>query len=216
MTTEAHHVASSHRGGRAHKPGPRKVYLGAALIAIGIAVVAVLAISSTGGSSHSSASVLHHKIVLPALPKQTVLAATAQKPQLSSMEGTPVDAQLASGSSQLFVAGPSVPSWVATQASEGKLVTGSTVPSTFTVSFSQTRGTVPLSADQFTIIDYKGTIVHPKVTTASGGALPANLPAGTTVSLKLTAPVTEGDGAIRWAPDAKHIVVSYFWTLEFD
>jgi hypothetical protein len=218
MTTDAHSAASSHRGGRAHQPGPRKVYLGAALAAIAIAVILVLAIapSAKHAASPYSIKALDKHITIPTVPTPTVVTATAQKPDLGAMEGNPVTAQVAGGSSQLFVAGPAVPSWVPAQASAGKLVTGSVVPATFDVSFSGTQGTVALAADQFTLLTYQGKILHPSVKLATGGPLPATLPAGRTLALKVTAPMPEGDGTIRWAPDTRHIVVAYFWTLEFD
>jgi hypothetical protein len=54
------------------------------------------------------------------------------------------------------------------------------------------------------------------VTNAAGGPVPATVGPGQTVKLTLTTSLPEGDGEIRWAPVGNRILVSYFWTLEFD
>lgn len=226
MTTDAHPVASSDRGGQAGRPGPRWIYLAAAVTAIAVAAVAVLLIKP-GGSSSAIAGPSHLRVAtkygqdrrwlkIPEPPAVTVATASAKAPDLSAMEGYPVTAKLAGGSAQIFVEGPAVPAWVSSDASENKLRSGQSVPATYTVSFSHVAGHVPLSAGAFTLITYQGKILHPRVATANGAALPASLPTHTTMTLRLTTTVPEGDGAIRWAPVGQRILVSYFWTLEFD
>ena len=226
MTTDAHSPASSHRGGRAFTPGPRKVYLGAALIAIAIAVIVVLAIKPGGGSSTGQGPLnvaLSKKYGHPvhatdlALPaKQTIARATAAKPSLNTMEGDTVRAVLPHGSAEVFGEGPIVPGWVANEASAGKLPAGTTVPGTYEFRFSAVHGSIPLSARDFTLITYQGTLIHPTVRPLTGGPLPAEVPAGGTYTVKLTTKVPEGDGELRWGPGGRKILVSYFWTLEFD
>jgi hypothetical protein len=227
MTTDAPRAASSHRGGRAQLPGPRRVYLGAALIAIAIAAVVVLAIRPGRAASPPSAGGLQRPLTkrygqtpkwlkIPEPAAVTSPVASAAKPDLGAMQGVPVAARLPGGSAKIFVEGPAVPGWVSNDASEGRLPEGASVPSTFSVSFSAVHGTVPLSAGQFTLITYQGKILHPAVKLAGGGSLPSALESGQTISLRLSVPVPEGDGAIRWAPNGRKILVSYFWTLEFD
>ena len=225
MTVDAQSVASGQHGGRARRPGPRRAYLGAIVLAGAIAVIVVLAIRPGAGASAPGLinRPLTRKyghpaswIKIPEPPKVKLARATAGSPALNAMEGYPVEAKLPTGSARMFVEGPSVPSWVSTESSEGKLVSGQNVPSTFTVSFSSVHGTVPLSAADFTLITYQGKLLHPRVATGDGGALPASLPDGRSFTLRVSAPLTEGDGEIRWAPAGRKILVSYFWTLEFD
>ncbi len=205
----------------------RPVHLGAALIAITVAVVVVVAIGPGSSSSLPNAAVLHRPLTkhygqvpkwlkIPEPAAVTTAVATPARPDLSAMQGYPVAARLPSGSTKIFVEGPSVPGWVSSEASEGRLQAGSLAPSTFNVSFSAVHGTVPLSAGQFTLITYQGKILHPAVRTADGRGLPSTLPSGRTLNLRVSVPVPEGDGSIRWAPNDKTILVSYFWTLEFD
>jgi hypothetical protein len=231
MSADAHTMASSGLGGRANKPGPRKLYLGAVLAAIVAAVVVVIAISSGGNSTASramlNASVLHlpktkvygHpakwlKIPYPQkLPQPT---ASAAHPDLQQQAGYAVAVTLPHGSTKLFMAGPLLPRDLANNVSTHKTSLFSSVPGRFEVDFSGTKGTVPLSTQQFTLINYRGVVTHPKVTLANGDPLPATVPVGKTLKLTFVERVPEGDGLIRWAPFEKQILVGTFWTTEFD
>ncbi len=227
MSTDAPQIASGDRkGGRAGRPGPRVIQVAAAVIALLVAAVAVIAIKPGGpttgslAAGHLQTSSVYGKVPswdrIPEAPAVKAVIATPRHPDLKAMEGYPVDARFSGGAVRYFAEGPSVPDWVASQASDGQLKEGESVPSTFEVTFTGATGTVPLAADDFTVITYNGKLLHPTVTNASGGALPATVAPAQTVRLKLMTSLPEGDGEIRWAPVGGRILVSYFWTLEFD
>jgi hypothetical protein len=228
MSTDATHTASGdHRGGRANRPGPRAVYLLAAAAALVLAAVIVLLIAPGGSPTSSAAAGFHlqtssvyghvpswDKIPEPAPVK--IVTASAAHPDLKAMEGYPVNAKLPAGSVQYSAEGPQVPSWVANEAASAHWKLGETAPSAFYATFTGAKGAVPLSPADFTVITYTGRLLHPHITTAAGGPLPSSVAPGQTVKLKLETSLPEGDGEIRWAPAGGRILVSYFWTLEFD
>jgi hypothetical protein len=230
MSADAHSMASSGFGGRANKPGPRKLYLGAAAVAaIIIATIAVIAVAP-GGSSPAkvlNAAVADRPLTkvyghpakwlkIPYPQKVAQPTASAAHPDLQQQAGYAVAVTLPHGSTQLFMAGPLLSRSLANNVSTHKTSLFAAVPGAFEVQFSSTTGTVPLSVKQFTLITYRGVILHPKVTLADGGPLPATVPDGQTLKLKFTQNVPEGDGLIRWAPFEKEILVGTFWTTEFD
>jgi hypothetical protein len=231
MSTDAHSVASSGLGDRAKAPGPRRLYLGAAaLAAIVIAAVVILVIKPGGGTSSPkllNAAVMHRpltkvyghvpsyiKIPEPTLPPPAT--ASAAHPDLSQQAGYAVKTTLPHGVTDVFMAGPLLQRSLANNVSTHRVSLNAAVPGTFEVIFSATHGRVPLSKNAFTLITYRGTILHPRMTLANGGPLPAMVPDGKTLKLKMFAKVPEGDGLIRWSPINNKILVGTFWTTEFD
>ncbi|MBO0767097.1 MAG: hypothetical protein J2O48_00290 [Solirubrobacterales bacterium] len=204
----------------ARKLDPRLRYgalgLGALVV---VALVLLLSGAFKGGSGGSSAGAqvkYGHppaSVTVAEPPTPTVVTATAAKPDLKAVPGFSVKNQLAGGSAELMAEGPQVPAWFQTQADNDQLQPGEQAPSTFYVNFSSVHGQVPLGANQFSVITYQGKILHPKVTAASGGALPKTVPAGG-IKLKLVTQLPEGDGSIRWAPDGNKIQTSWIWSLE--
>jgi hypothetical protein len=224
MATDAHPAASGNHGGWANRPGPRMAYLTAAVAALAAAVVVVLLITGGRGSTKATNAlgepVARHYgqdpkwLKIPEPAAVTTVVASAATPYLKAMEGYPVLGKLSGGSVDINAEGPAVPSWAMNQASNGQWKPGQKAPGSFEVTFTDPKGTVPLSASQFTVINYLGQITHPPVTNADGGPIPSELAPGQTVHLKLATSVPEGDGALRWAPNGKRILVSFFWTLE--
>jgi hypothetical protein len=224
MQSGTHAAAERTGGGRASRRGPRAAYLLAAVTALALGAAVAVALKP-GGSAGAVAGNLQTSSryghvpkwdKIPEPPPARVVTATPAQPDLKAMEGYPVAAKLPGGSVIYFAEGPQVPSWVAGDAASGHWRLGETAPASFSVTFSHASGKVPLSAGDFTIITYTGTLLHPRVTTAAGGPIPSAVSPGQTLRLKLTTALPEGDGEIRWAPVGKHILVSYFWTLEFD
>lgn len=226
----AAHSMSSGLGGRANRPGPRKLHLGAAAVAaILVAVVAVIAIAPGGRSAARSINgsvvnrpltrVYGHPAKWLKIPYPQPVApptASAADPDLQQQAGYAVAVTLPHGSTKLFMAGPLLPRSLANDVSSHTTSLFAAVPGAFEVDFSQTTGTVPLSEKQFTMITYRGVILHPKVTLADGGPLPGTVPDGRTLKLRFIQRVPEGDGLIRWAPFESKILVGTFWTTEFD
>lgn len=222
-----HATSSDDHGGRASMLGRRWAFVAAAITALVVAAVLVIALKPSSGTGtiniHGRNLPLTKKLGHPAswikIPRPaavTIPIASAASPQLHAMEGYPVNAVLPSGSVQISMEGPAVPSWVSNEASGGHWPAGAAAPSTFYVTLSGAKGTVPLSAADFDVITYSGTLKHPKVVNAAGGALPSSVAPNQALKLKMTTSLPEGDGEIRWAPVGKRILVAYFWTLELD
>jgi hypothetical protein len=172
--------------------------------ATGGALLALL--SSCGQPSHS------HYGGLPAwLPKSTIpvgraVVATVAHPVLG-IEGDTVAAELPAGHVLVNVVGPAVPA-------EGQFPQPPTIPCTFTVTFSNGTGTVPLDASAFTIVDEQGTIRHPLVT-APTSSWPTTV--GTqVVTLTVKDVLPTGNGQLRWAPEGVHPIVSWDFDVEID
>ncbi len=214
----------AHNGGRAFGPGPRRRFLMAALVAAVIAAAAVATILSTSsGGSHSSnaASSLKYGKIPSWIPKQTapsdqIVPATAAHPVLAANEGDTVLAHLGAGSAYVTGVGPSVPNWVQNYAHSGSWTAASLAPSTFSFTIAQPKGTVPLKASDFSILTSAGQILHPAVTLAGGGALPATVQAGKPLNLTLKAKLPEGEGSLRWAPGGARVLVAWMYELELD
>jgi hypothetical protein len=227
MSTDANLSASSNGGGRAHPSGPQMRFLGAGLVAAAIAIVVILLINANGGSTPVAGNPVHlqltkvyghpaKSIKIPEPPKIPTATASARHPDLSQQPGYSVTVTLPHGSTHLFMAGPLLSSHLANDVSEHKVSLFASVPGKFEVTFTDSHGTVPLSANALTLITYRGVVLHPTVTLANGGPLPATVPDHKTLKLTMQAKVPEGDGLIRWSPIRNRILVGVFWTTEFD
>jgi hypothetical protein len=210
-------------GGRAFGPDPRARLLAAlAAFAVAAAAIVVILTSGAGGSHpHNAAASLKYGQIPSWIPKQAqpsdrIVSATAAHPVLAAVEGDTVLARLKAGSGYVTAVGPSVPSWVQSYAHSGHWTAASLAPSTFSVTIAQPKGAIRLRAADFSILTSGGQIVHPAVTLSGGGSLPATLPAGRPVNLTLKAKLPEGEGALRWGPGGKRVLVAWMYTLELD
>jgi hypothetical protein len=147
------------------------------------------------------------------LPKPKVhinrlLTATAAHPALS-IQGETVAARLPSGRVLATAAGPEVPE-------EGRFPVPATSPCTFIVTFASASGRVPLDPAAFELVDDDGHVHHPRVTALHGGAVPASVPSGKSVSLELYDVLPTGDGALEWSPAGPHPLIGWDYTVEID
>ncbi len=212
-------------GGRATRPGPRRrvvMIAVAAVVAAALAALAVLALS--GGSRPSSQSVaesLKYGKIPAWIPQQKaasdqIVSASATHPVLAAVEGDTVKAILPAGSAYGTAIGPSVPNWVQNYAHNGQWTAGSLAPSTFTFTIAAPSGVVPLKAADFSILTSSGQIIHPAVTLAGGGELPATAKPGQSLNLTLKTQLPEGEGALRWAPGGSRVLIAWLYELELD
>lgn len=137
----------------------------------------------------------------------SVLTGTPERPALTS-NGDGVLVKTASGSVLISVAGPQVPG-------EGLPVEKESTTCTWTVTMSAAHGRVPVSVADFTTLDQRGAISHPRVAPGSRRP-PATLQPGSTLRFQLRTVMRTGEGLIRWAPDSTHIVASWDFTVETD
>jgi hypothetical protein len=212
-------AASLNRGGgRAFGLGPRLLAVVVGVLAIIVVAIVLLA----GGGSHprSAASLKYGQIPAwlpqPTPPPNQIVTATAAHPALGAIEGNTVNAHLGHGSALVTAVGPAIPDWVASEVQSGSWNDSSTAPSTFTVTFASPRVDVPLKASAFSILTGQGQIIHPAVTGPHGSPLAARVTPGKPITLTLKVGLSEGDGALRWAPSGRKVLVAWFYHLELD
>ncbi len=203
------------RGGRAVAPGPRggRYAVLAGLVAAGVVVVLVISAgvylarpaSSTAAAKYGG---LPSWLPTPSVPVGRIVTASAAHPRLA-IEGDTVSVQLAGGQVMATAVGPQVPE-------EGQFPVPATSPCTFIITFTQGSGRIPLRPAGFTIVDELGHLHQPQVTVPAGGAVPAGLPAGRTVTLTVKAVLPTGNGTLQWAPAGGQPVVSWDFDVEID
>ena len=142
------------------------------------------------------------------MPVGRMVKASAASPRLA-IEGDTVSVYVARGHVLATAVGPAVPA-------EGQVPVPSTSPCTFTVTLARASGTVPLAAAAFTIVDEFGHLHHPQVTAGNGRPAPADIAAGTTVTLIVKDVLPTGNGQLRWAPQTAKPIVSWDFDVEID
>jgi hypothetical protein len=201
-----------HGGGRALVPGSRRGGLVAAgCIAFALVAGALaLIVSRSGGDASAAASYGQLPSWLPKAKVATgrLLRATAATPRLA-IEGDSVSVQLRHGNVLATTVGPTVPE-------DGQFPVPKTSPCSFTVTFTAAAGSVPLRTGAFTILDELGHVHHPHVTSALGGALPASVRPGQTVTLDVSDVLPTGGGRLRWAPESSRPIASWDFDVEID
>ena len=144
----------------------------------------------------------------PTVSVGRVVQASAAHPWLA-IEGDSVRVQLARGQVLATAVGPQVPE-------EGQFPVPATTPCTFTITFVNASGAVPLSQAAFTIRDEQGNLHRPAVTVAGGGPLPADISPGQKVTLIVKAVLPTGAGDLRWSPEGGQPIVSWDFDVEID
>jgi hypothetical protein len=145
----------------------------------------------------------------PKVPVGRTLAATASRPALA-VEGETVAVALPGYAVLATAVGPSVPA----PPSTGPVPPSA--PCTFIVTFARASGTVALDPGAFSIVDAFGDVVRPHVTGLRGGAPPAFVAPGHTVSVALHDVLPTGNGTLRWTPGGPRPVVSWDFAVELD
>ncbi len=202
-------ATTDRNGSRAFGPGSRRarlVLLGAVGVAVAAGVAAWLAVPH--GQASTRYGGLPSWLPQPKTQVGRVVTASASHPWLA-IEGDDVDVRLAHGRVRVNAVGPVVPE-------EGKFPVPATSPCTFTVTLAKARGTVPLSAAAFTVLDERGNLHHPHVLLRGGGALPAAVPPGGRVVLRIHDVLPTGNGQLRWSPGGGKPVVSWDFDVEID
>jgi hypothetical protein len=109
-----------------------------------------------------------------------------------------------------------VPSYVAQYAQSGTWPAGKLAPATFYVTFTDVKGTIPVSARAFAVATDGGQTLSGKLRVKGGGAVPAAIHAGRTITLELSSRALEGQGAITWTPTGSKALVAWIYQLELD
>lgn len=140
-------------------------------------------------------------------PTDQILTGTVTHPALS-VAGDAIRVETPTFSALATVNGPVVPG-------EGLPYQPRFITSTWTISLSHVRGTVPVNIADFDSIDHLQTVYKPALVPGQPN-LPAALHTGQSVSFKIRSVVPVGEGLLRWAPDGDHIVAKWDYQVEND
>jgi hypothetical protein len=208
MDTSA--VTKHHGWGRARAPGPVLclVVLAGALILAGCS-------GGGGGASYPSALPGQKTGHYPAfLPKKTLdptvdaaLVGTAARPAVQT-EGLAVEAKTKAFHVNIIVSGPVVPG-------EGLPAQPAATTCTWTVTMKDASGDVPVSVSDFHSVDHLGSVFLMGLVPGEHRP-PSVLHPGHTLTFKLRAYELVGEGMMQWAPDHKHVVGDWDYTVETD
>jgi hypothetical protein len=148
------------------------------------------------------------------LPKKTLapvvdqaLTGTIARPALQ-VEGLPVEVDTNAFRVRVTVSGPVVPG-------EGLPYQAAATTCTWTVTMKDASADVPVSIADFHSVDHLGSVFvmglvpgeHP---------LPRALHPGQTLTFQLRAYELVGEGTMQWAPDHRHVVADWDYTVEND
>ena len=148
------------------------------------------------------------------LPKKTLnpdvdaaLIGTEAKPALQ-VEGLAVEAKTKAFHVDLTVSGPVVPG-------EGLPEQPAATTCTWTVTMKNATGNVPVAVADFHSVDHLGSVFlmglvpgeHPP---------PSVLHPDQTLTFKLRSYELVGEGVMQWAPDRKHVIAYWDYTVEND
>jgi hypothetical protein len=213
---------SDDRGSRASWPGSRWAFAAAVLTALVVAGVLVVALKPAD-AGHVDQKYGSLPKWLPKSARQLVKnpasqleVATPAKPILREEQGFTVHATLPSGSVDITAVGPTFPTYISNYAQNGQWAANRPVPSTFYVTFAAVKGTVPVSAKDFSVLTDEGQIERAKLRMKGGGTVPTTVRPGANVTIEVISRTLEGQGSIRWAPLGPKVMVGWIYQLELD
>jgi hypothetical protein len=148
------------------------------------------------------------------LPKKTLhpdvdqaLVGTMSKPALQ-IEGLPVDVDTTRFHVKVTVSGPVVPG-------EGLPDQPAATTCTWTVTMKDASADVPVSVADFHSVDHLGSVFLMGLVPGEHPPPPVLHP-GETLTFQLRAYELTGEGMMQWAPDHKHVVAYWDYTVEND
>lgn len=148
------------------------------------------------------------------LPKKTLdpkvdqaLVGTMSKPALQ-IEGLPVNVDTTRFHVRVTVSGPVVPG-------EGLPDQPAATTCTWTVTMKDASADVPVSIADFHSVDHLGAVFLMGLVPGERPP-PTVLHPGETLTFRLRAYELVGEGMMQWAPDHKHVVADWDYTVEND
>jgi hypothetical protein len=185
-----------------------------------VVVLAALVLAGCGGGGSAGA---HYPSALPGkttasypsfLPKKTLnptvdatLVGTEAKPALQ-VEGLAVEAQTKAFHVDITVSGPIVPG-------QGLPEQPDASTCTWTVTMKNASADVPVSIKDFHSVDHLGSVFLLGLVPGEH-APPSVLRPGQTLTFKLRSHELVGEGMMLWAPDHKHVLAYWDYTVEND
>ena len=148
------------------------------------------------------------------LPEKTLdpdvdaaLTGTEAKPALQ-VEGLPIEVKTKTFDVEITVDGPIVPG-------EGLLDQPAATTCTWTVTMKDATADVPVSMADFHSVDHLGSVFLMGLVPGERPP-PSVLHPGQTLTFKLRSYELVGEGMMQWAPDHKHVVGYWDYTVEND
>ncbi|MGA2836990.1 MAG: hypothetical protein ABSF84_10375 [Acidimicrobiales bacterium] len=181
--------------GRALGPGPRRS---------AVTVLIALALAGCGGGPTYPAF-LPKKTLQPDV--DTALVGTETRPALQ-IEGLPVDVRTKEFDVRVVVSGPIVPG-------EGLPDQPAATTCTWTVTMEDATADVPVSVADFHSVDHLGSVFLMGLVPGERPPPPV-LHRGRTLTFQLRAYELVGEGMMQWAPDHRHVVAYWDYTVEND
>lgn len=224
-TTNGAAAAQNSGGGRTFGSGPRRTLVLLAAVAAVLASAGLALALAGSGSMHGSplASVYaYHKGRIPEWIPQTKapanpapITASMVRPVSTLVEGDTVHAIFPRGMALVDVTGPTEPAWVERAIQSGHSRWGQQSPGTFTVTYSNVQGTVPVAAGAFLVKMPQGNFRAVSVHVLGGGRVPALLRSGQSLTLLLRFRLLPaGEGAIAWIPAPERLLAG--WDFDFE
>ena len=164
-----------------------------------------LALAGCGASAAVYPSFLPKKTLNPKV--DAALVGTMARPALQ-VEGLPVLVKTKAYHVRITVSGPVVPG-------EGLPNQPPATTCTWTVTMKDASATVPVSIADFHSIDHLGSVFLMGLVPGEA-APPPYIHPGQTVTFKLRAYELVGEGMMQWAPDHRHVVADWDYTVEND
>jgi hypothetical protein len=166
----------------------------------------VAALVLTGcGTATTYPSFLPKKTLTPAIDQAMI--GTMAKPALQ-IQGLPVDVTTRAFHVRVTVSGPLVPG-------EGLPTQTLATTCTWTVTMKDASTDVPVSIADFHSVDHLGSVFLMGLVPGEH-AVPSVLHPGQTITFQLRAYELVGEGMMQWAPDHKHVVADWDYTVEND
>jgi hypothetical protein len=182
----------------------RAIWLGL-LAVIGTALV-LAGCGSSGGSSESKFPAFLPKKTLDPSVDQT-LVGTMARPALQ-VEGLAVKVETSHFDVLITVSGPVVPG-------EGLPVQNDATTCTWTVTMKDATQDVPVSVADFHSVDHLGSVFVMGLVPGEHPPTPVLHP-DQTLTFRLRAYELVGEGMMQWAPDHRHVVADWDYTVEND
>jgi hypothetical protein len=169
------------------------------------ALLCALVLAGCGATAAVYPSYLPKKTLNPSVDQ--ALVGTMTKPALQ-IEGLPVKVDTANYRVRVTVSGPIVPG-------EGLPDQPAATTCTWTVTMKDATSDVPVSVADFHSVDHLGSVFLTGLVPGEKPP-PTVLRPGQTLTFKLRAYELTGEGMMQWAPDHKHVVANWDYTVEND
>jgi hypothetical protein len=174
-------------------------------LALALALIGGAVILAGCGTAVTYPSFLPKKTLTPEVDQ--VMVGTMSRPALQ-VEGLPVAVDTTDFRVRVTVSGPIVPG-------EGLPNQPAATTCTWTVTMRDASADVPVSIADFHSVDHLGSVFLMGLVPGER-AVPRVLHPGQTITFQLRAYELVGEGMMQWAPDHRHVVADWDYTVEND